>query len=1240
MAVVYDATDSEGRRCALKTLHEGAPVAAYQRILRESHARIDHPNVVRVYDAGAVDDRPYLVLEHLDGETLDQRLQRGPLVPEDARQMGEQLCAGLAAIHAAEMLHRDLKPGNVFITRAGTAKILDFGIARLPDLPRLTSTGAVLGTPSYLSPEQARGDADVDARADIWSLGVLLYEALAGSPPFDNDSTLAVLLAIVMDSPDPLTKRVPGLSSALAAVVHRCLRKNPGARWLDATTLARALRDPERALELAAETTERLPTISIRADEERVVAILLAREVQSVGELEQTVSGFGGMPVRLADGSLIGVFGGHTSTGDEAEYAIAAALASETFARHIAVGVGRARDARGHVKGQAVASAEAACSAWIDGVVVDRAAARMVANRFSLQQCGAHLFRVTGKRPASWVSPSPVERAPLVGREAPVAQLRFALQTVLEDRSPMVVAAIGPAGIGKTVIRRELLRFGRELIPESRMLVATAFPFHQGAAFSLLASILRAHALTERGVSLEVTPVEERNGVVTGLLSTVLDEALVTQCAELLGTLLGGATPSSHGPTPRDAALAADRMRVALMEYLIGLFDGGPLLLAIEDAQWADTPSLELLDQVLDRCQDARALVFMCARTPLPVSLSNVLLGHNAMQIRLRGLNARELQPLISSLAGSALSTRIVEAIANRTEGNPFFAGQLVRELEDRGLLGATDLEELPLPLSVEALMQGRLDQLTEAERLAVKRLSCLRRPFRVVDLTALDVADAEAVLEGLRRRDIVSRYVGMDPQVGATYAFRSALLSEIAYRSLGPTQRRDVHQRAAQHLQQLDFADAEEIAVHLDQAENADAAAHHYERAALAAAQRGDSPTVVRCAGRALELRAAGGDRWELHMALADALRFLGRRDEQRRALDRAREHARSDMQVSEVLRERALALCRAGEFGEAREAATEAVARADASGSLELQALAQCALAQSLIFAGDLDGAEQQLLDAARIADRAPIHVRAKVAEVRGIYATYRGDISGARSACREAVEGYRTAGDVRRAAANEQNLADALNRIGAYEEAEEALRVALEGCRQVGNRLAEGYVLANLAYALTRQGRPAEATREIELAITLGERHGDARLGVFCKLYGARAYFGTGDVMRSDQLARQAEDEASSIGLTGLAILALAARARIALARLQTDEALALSTEALARHDSLEAMEEDEAEVFITHVIALHASGRAAEAEEVRRRGADRVRILADRIRDVDWRFRFIEDVEAHRALLEGI
>lgn len=255
-SVVYRAHDTEdGASVALKVLDgqfaPGSEMA--RRFVREARAieEVDHPHIVRVLGSGTLQDGvPYVATELLPGETLKERLRRGPpLAVAEAVRHGIETLEGLAEAHERGIVHRDVKPANIFLHAHGsgppTVKLLDFGMSKLPaaegDGLTLTRTGQIVGTPHYIAPEQAGGARDVDHRTDLWATGVVLYEALTGTRPFEAEQLPALLLQIVSQRPKPVRARRPEVPEAVEQAVLRALHKSREERFAVAADMRDAL---------------------------------------------------------------------------------------------------------------------------------------------------------------------------------------------------------------------------------------------------------------------------------------------------------------------------------------------------------------------------------------------------------------------------------------------------------------------------------------------------------------------------------------------------------------------------------------------------------------------------------------------------------------------------------------------------------------------------------------------------------------------------------------------------------------------------------------------------------------------------------------------------------------------------------------------------------------------------------------------------------------------------------------
>ncbi|HEV7517808.1 MAG TPA: serine/threonine-protein kinase, partial [Thermoanaerobaculia bacterium] len=239
MGVLYRAEDTGlGRTVALKFLAPELvrdPVAK-MRFLTEarSASALDHPNLCTILEVGETEEGLlFLAMPLYEGESLEHRMTRGPLALEQALDIATQAARGLAKAHHHGIIHRDVKPANLFLTGDGMVKVLDFGIAKLTGEVGPTRSGSFLGTPTYMAPEQTRG-GETDAQADVWSVGVVLYEMLAGRPPFIGGTDVAVVHAVLHQEPEPLARLRPEVTPAIERVVSTMLAKDPAERYRDA----------------------------------------------------------------------------------------------------------------------------------------------------------------------------------------------------------------------------------------------------------------------------------------------------------------------------------------------------------------------------------------------------------------------------------------------------------------------------------------------------------------------------------------------------------------------------------------------------------------------------------------------------------------------------------------------------------------------------------------------------------------------------------------------------------------------------------------------------------------------------------------------------------------------------------------------------------------------------------------------------------------------------------------------
>lgn len=297
-AAVYRATDSRlGRTVAIKVLLPHVHVTTRQRFEREARAAamLNHPSIMTIYDVGQDADKSYLVVELIEGRALYEFI---PSPPDVVTDLGQKICRALDYAHRAGLIHRDIKPANIYVTTDGEIKLMDMGLAMPVEAreKRLTATGSIIGTPAYLSPEQAQGKK-LDPRTDLYSLGIVLYEMLTGQLPFDADDISSILIQQVNKAATPPSQLVEGVPDNLERVILRALEKQPDSRFPTAAAMADALAgywDGERATL----TTSPLSVINkIRAvlvDDHVILRSTLATVLNSSSDIEIVGEGANG----------------------------------------------------------------------------------------------------------------------------------------------------------------------------------------------------------------------------------------------------------------------------------------------------------------------------------------------------------------------------------------------------------------------------------------------------------------------------------------------------------------------------------------------------------------------------------------------------------------------------------------------------------------------------------------------------------------------------------------------------------------------------------------------------------------------------------------------------------------------------------------------------------------------------------------------------------------------------------
>ena len=362
MGEVWEAIDRrDGLRVALKLLlsEMATDPSIRARFIKEAEllAALDHACIVGYVAHGdGSDGRPWLAMRWLTGEDLDARLRRGRLSIAESCALARRVTEGVSALHSRGFIHRDVKPANVFLVDGDPhrAVLLDVGIARATaSVARLTRTNGVIGTVGYMAPEQARGEPSIDARADLFAIGCVLYECLAGEPPFAGNQPAAVLAKVLFDEPAPLLTVRPDVPAALARLVEATLAKEPAQRPADGAALIRLLDRP------AAADTELAQTTILSTEELRVSTVLFLHVEPGAREaVIERAAIFGERAVCLLDGTVVAAMRAGGPATDRAVRAARCALSLQQLpgVSGVAIATGRAASRSGQLVGPVVES--------------------------------------------------------------------------------------------------------------------------------------------------------------------------------------------------------------------------------------------------------------------------------------------------------------------------------------------------------------------------------------------------------------------------------------------------------------------------------------------------------------------------------------------------------------------------------------------------------------------------------------------------------------------------------------------------------------------------------------------------------------------------------------------------------------------------------------------------------------------------------------------------------------------
>jgi hypothetical protein len=1070
VGIVYRAHDQvSGQPVALKVIAlAGIDPGEEARFHREGRllAALHHPAIVRVVAFGQLDEgQPYVAMEWLEGENIAQRQRRAPLTMVACLDIVAEVADALAAAHSAGIVHRDVKPSNIILVGSAVGsggpskvKLVDFGVALAAD-SKLTTTGAIVGTPAYMAPEQARGDGEVDARADLYAVGATLFEMITGRPPHVGPTPIAILARLVTTPAPRLADVFPDVSSRLDELMSRLLATLPDERPSSALEVARELREVAR--EVASDPNQQPPcegtfssappsaSTTGKGGGTRLVTTIVATHVPKGGPRARLLTHLrsrGADATELGGNAIVCHLGVRKAQGDEAIRALDLGLRIARLSATVGVATGRTRIDRTRPTGEVVdRAASLARDAQRGQVLADTTTTELSRGRFELQQrddgSAVVAAAVRGRRDT-------VGGAPLVGREAELAQIVAAFDRCVDDCTPIVVTVTGAPGIGKTRLQREALSCIGSHTSAPRVLLARSESFARNQALGAVGDVARGLTGIARGVHLD------------GALAAT-DALLATMhipCTVASRELLARLQTNEALPQLDDARGSRDALWLALTDLTLGVARRCPLVLVLEDAQWADTESLAWVDHVLARAAGTALCVMAAARPAFWRDDPTRFEGRDHVRLELRPLSRKQAKTIAVSILGDraqgVTGEALADSIAQQSAGLPLFAEELARIA-----IAGRDASDAP---TIEAAMQVHLDGLDDFGRDAASKLAVFGQVGWDAGLEALGVARATDAVRELAAAEILVEQASARFPTTREFAFKHALMREVAYASLGEEALGEAHRNAGRWLATLGEDDAI-VARHLELGGDPLTAAGFLEKAARRSLAAHSLPEAVALAEKALAFAEDKPTQFARAQLLDEAWNRLDMRAAERETAVRAMEEAVYDRASEVRARGARVRYQDANGGGPDTSSRLEEVRRAAQEASLaDEEARCAAALAARYAYAGELDAAEK----------------------VAGLLLT----ISHRHGMASAEVDGWQTLAVVRQARGE----------VGA---ALEARWSAARTASAASLKTREATLTINVGFALTTVGARVEARTAIEGGIALAqaigspgvERHG---------------------------------------------------------------------------------------------------------------------------------------------------
>ncbi len=1244
-------------------------------------ATIAHPAIVRYIAHGKTSQSEhYLVMEWLSGETLEDRLARGPINLGATLQMIRRVAEALAVAHQHGVIHRDIKPANIFLPEKDMSKIklLDFGIARRlfdPPALRLTQAGSALGTPMYMSPEQAQGSLDVDARADIFSLGCVFFECLTGTPPFMADSTTGALARVATEETVDVDARCTGVPKGVTELLRRMLAKHVDERpaamsdVLDALgRLTGELRNtgviaitrkertsPHGASPLVATGERRLISTIVVSSPPKSAATpppldrnatlsdlgnLLARNLsdaeadqERMRSLSHEVAAFGAQLHYLANRSLVVTLIGEVQSTplDLAMRAARCALKLKVARPDSTMGIslGHAVRDQGWRTGELINRAIHLLSTQHLGAIhVEPEIKRLLDARFEIVVEPDGRARLLFEKGLRDVPRTVLGReVPCLGREREVRELEGFFEVCTEDSEAQVVVMSGAAGCGKSRVAHEFLERLRDGGEGFELLIGRGDPMRTNVSLGLISQALRGAA----GIS-GTEPDDVQRKRLFAHTSRYLPPKTAATTVAFLGEIANIPFPDDELPqlqaARRDARLMADQTVAAWMDWMEAEAEHHPVFVLLEDLHWCDIPSVNYMDSAMRILRDKPVMLLALARPEVDERFYGLWRDRRVQRISLGPLGKRAGEDMIRRILGDAAPDKVAWLL-DHAQGNPFYLEELCRALALSGDVST-------IPDTVLGTVQVRFDAIGEGCKLVLRAASIFGQSFLAAGVKALvgDMhdEDVDRWLEILVDKEILfSRPLGS----GRQHLFRHALLHQAAYAMLTPKDEVSGHYLAADFLEKSGEREAIVLADHYEKGEQPAHAIRWLRVAANQAMEVDDLAAALTRVERGVKLGAQGDDLAELRVVESEARYWKGEYVEAERAA------AEACNCVDAAIKIRAVSALVMGLGPQAKYQRISDLAQLLEDRPTEprlMNAWLDCRvnIAAYLASAGDYKEREKMLalLETER---------RCLNEYLVGRIETTRAQVARMQDRPTEYVAGnlrawnlFEQSGHVRIGSEALANAGIALLEVGQLESAEEQIRKVMSMAERLGLRHLLGPSSCFLEAILAYRGHLEEGRRFGEQALVITTETNDQYFHRYALLYLSLLEHLAGNYRQAEEHAYRVADMLTDN--LALRPFALALWARALNHQGKSPEALALAQEAYDHLQTLGRVQDGEATIRLALAEALLSSSNRAAAKAVLQEALSRLGAVASTIDDVTWRASFISRIPEHRRLVE--